>query len=130
MREPTEEEIKAVKDKYPDRALVQLDSYQVDKDDIAQADGETIVFVFSGPSRPEYDRFTQEIEQARSVKGEAAKSTAIRDAIEKAVTAQIRWPARTEVQEIFAKYPALSVEFAEHLHRLAGASFRVREKHL
>lgn len=121
MNEPSQNEIDKLKSQFSDRALAQVE---------ATSDGDSYAFIVTGPNKPEYDKFLHDIQAASALKSDEDKSRALRLAVEKAALAQIRWPDRAEVVALFEKYPAMSLSFAEELHKLAGASFEVRSKKL
>ncbi len=128
--EPTAEEIKALKSKYPDRVLKLLPFEEKTPDGARVENSDTLYFIITGPNRPEFQKYLEEMEQARAIKGESAKAMAIKDAIERSALAQIRFPSRIEAEELFKMRPALSLEFAKHIDDAAGASYEARAKNL
>lgn len=122
MTEPTEADIKRIKAEFSNRSVHRVD-LTCDSD-------ESIVFIMTGPSVHEYDKFVEDVERAKGMKAGAEREKALRAAIQNNALAQIRWPERANVVALFEKYPILSVGLAEQLHNTAGASFEVRSKNL
>jgi hypothetical protein len=87
--------------------------------------GENVfVFVMTGPTRTEWKKYRDEC-----TKG-AGDFEKLEMAIERAAMAQIRWPAREEVKDIFELNPGLIQHFAENLNKLAGAEVESTAKKL
>jgi len=123
--EPSQDVIDKLKAQFPDRALRLVELH----DPNASGD-ESLWFIMTGPNKGEYKKFCDEILAGRDAKGEAAKNEAIQSAVEKAALAQIRWPSRDEVKELFEARPALASAFPAELHAAAGQNFEVRAKKL
>ena len=122
MGQPSQAEIDAIKASYPLRSvhLVELVSNSDDP----------VVFVMTGPSSAEYERFVEEVQAATTVKDEYQRSRNLRTVVQNAALAQIRWPSKDDARATFEMYPAMSVALAEQLHNSAGASYEVRAKKL
>lgn len=121
MSQPSEQEIQRIKAQLPERALRLVE--------FSNEDGE-LAFVMSGPSKPEYQKFQDEVAAALDKKSEKEKSEAVRAATERAALAQIRWPDRATAQAEIEKRPAMVLKFADLLQDMAGDSFEVRSKKL
>jgi hypothetical protein len=122
MEEPSQEVIDGLKKQFPSRSLQRVDVTVIEDEDIC--------LIMTGPSEAEYERFTESIQKALEIKAPPDRERAARVAIQNAALAQIRWPARDEMNELFARYPALVNTLAEQLHKSAGASAEVRAKKL
>lgn len=121
MGAPSPEVIHELKAKFPERSLHLVEA----------VDGETTHhFVMTGPSRDEHKKFTDEMLAAKDQKDEAAKIAALRAAIERAALAQIRWPARDDVQRLFDYKPEMLDGLADTLRQHAGAETEFRTKKL
>lgn len=116
--------IKHLKEKHPDRSLHQVEKY--DPDDTSTS----YLFVMTGPTRDELDKFEQDILATKKVTDEHERKGAVRTAAEKGALAQIRWPERDEVKRIFNLHPEMIYSFAADLRRFAGDTFETRTKKL
>ena len=124
MSEPSPEIIKQLKEKYEDRSLHQVEKYDP-KDENTK-----YVFLMTGPTRDELDKFDAEMLKASEVKDTADRKTAIRSAVERAAYALIRWPDRDECKRVFGLHSDMVFTFAEDIRNFAGASFETRSKKL
>jgi len=124
MSEPSPEIIKQLKDKFQDRSLHQVEKYDP-KDENTK-----YVFLMTGPTRDELDKFDAEMLKASEVKDTADRKTAIRSAVERAAYALIRWPDRDECKRVFGLHSDMVFTFAEDIRNFAGASFETRSKKL
>lgn len=115
MDAPSPEKINELKARFPGRVLRLVEL--VDGD-------EAFSFVITGPNREEYKKFRHDLVEA----GESAEK--LHDAAEKAALAQIRWPDRDTVRELFDAHPAFPMSFAGELTKAAGAHVEVRAKNL
>ncbi len=115
MDAPSPEKVLALKAQFPNRSLHEVTLVDGDKE---------YVFVMTGPARDEFKKFLREVNEARDnlEKG--------REAIERAALAQIRWPERETVREIFENHPAFPDQFGELVHKFAGSAVEVRAKNL
>lgn len=116
---PNEETIKRLKAANPDRAFRLVEMSNEDGD---------IAFVMTGPTRPEYTKYQEEISAGLEKKTEKEKADALRAATERAALAQIRWPERAVAAAEFDKHPAMILKFADLIHDMAGDSLEVRSK--
>ena len=124
MSEPSPEIIKQLKDKFQDRSLHQVEKYDP-KDENTK-----YVFLMTGPTRDELDKFDAEMLKASEVKDTADRKNAIRSAVERAAYALIRWPDRDECKRVFGLHSDMVFTFAEDIRNFAGASFETRSKKL
>lgn len=93
--------------------------------EVTLVDGEQEhVFIVTGPNREEFKKFVRETAEARD------STEKLREAIERAVLAQVRWPSREEVRELFDAHPVFPDKLGEKLHEFAGANVEVRAKNL
>lgn len=122
MDEPSKEVIDGLKVKHADRALKLME--------VSEHDGESFSFVYTGPSRVEYEKFVSDMEGVSKLKSDAEKTMAVREAMEKLSLQQIRWPDRQTVSEIFSKYPMLVLNTGAEISKATGDSFEVRSKKL
>lgn len=122
MVDPGDETISRLKAAHPDRALKLMEA--------REAEGESFSFIYTGPSRIEYEKFIGEMEAAGKLKTDVEKTLAVRDAMERLSLAQIRWPDRQTVADIFAKYPMLVLNTGREISNASGDSFEVRSKKL
>ena len=121
MEEPSADIIASLKAKFPNRSLHAVEA----------SDGEdSFFFVMTGCNKDEYNKFTADLLSAKEAKDDKAKNEAIKSAVERTAVAMIRWPDRETIQDLFANKPAMSLNFAEELHRAAGSNFEVRSKKL
>jgi hypothetical protein len=112
---PSPEKVQAIKAALPGRSL----------HEVAIVDGETEhVFVMTGPNREEFKKFVRETAEARD------NTEKLREAIERAVLGQVRWPERDEVKALFDAHPVFPDKLGEKLHEFAGANAEVRAKNL
>jgi hypothetical protein len=79
-------------------------------------------FVMTSPNRDERKKYIGEMKAANN------DSDKIESAIEKAALAQIRWPARDVVVELFNNRPGIILHFADELAKLDGTGAEVRSK--
>lgn len=121
MDEPSAEVIKKLKEQFSDRSLQQVEFGEGD---------EAFCFVMTGPNAVEYKKFVDETVDASDAKSEKDKIEKVRAAAEKAAMAQIRWPDRDQVKQLFDRYPAMITKFVDVLQTAAGDSFEVRTKKL
>lgn len=121
--EPSKETIEGIRTKFPGRSL-----HLVEAQDEGASDVEH--FIMTGSTRDEYKKFCDETAKAEGVKDPAEQLQVLRAAIERAAMAQIRWPDRQTVQELFDRAPAMVDGFAKHLHHHAGTNYEVRSKKL
>ncbi len=121
MSEPSQQDIDRLKAAHPNKSLHRLDIKVADED---------LVLVMTGPGKAEYEKFNLEISAAQEKKGDAEKGKALRDAVERAALAQIRWPDRQATVDLFERFPALALNLGEKLHDLAGATVEVVAKKL
>ena len=124
--EPSDKDIEAVRAKYPDRALAHVTA----QGDAEMGTDEAYHFIMTGPSRVELEKYQQEIEEAGKQKSLLEKNRATTEACERAMLAQIRWPDRPTVEQVFTRYPNMPLQFTETLIGMAGDSFKVRAKKL
>ncbi len=120
--EPTAEVIEKLKAAHPDRALKSMS--------LSEKDGDEFCFVYTGPSRAEYEKYIGDMESITKLKSDSEKTLAVRDAMEKLSLQQIRWPDRQTVSDIFARYPMLAVTTGSEISKATGDSFEVRSKKL
>lgn len=118
---PNEQKIAELKAKFSDRSLHEV---------VLENEDEAYLFVMTGPTRAEYEKFQSELNDVIEKKKGLDKTIGIRDAVERAAIAQIRWPERPEAQAIFARFPTMSLQLADKIHGMAGDSFEVRSKKL
>lgn len=128
MSEPTQADIERLKAAHPDRALKMMSLLEKDAD--GKGTGEEFCFVYTGPSRPEYEKYIGEMESAGKLKSDIEKTLAVRDCMERLSLQQIRWPDRQTVADIFAKYPMLVLNTGREISNATGDSFEVRSKKL
>lgn len=121
MDEPSKEVVDRLKAQYVARAINRVECTIGD---------DTVMFVMTGPTPAEYERFTEEVELALAMKSVTERERATRSAVQRAALAQIQWPDRDAATETFVKYPALSGQLARTLHDSAGFSAEVRAKKL
>ncbi len=115
MNAPDESVISKLKVQHKDRALHLVE----------MTDGEeSLFFVLSGPNREEWRKYTREMTESER---DVEKMTA---AIERAALAQIRWPDREEVKQLFDTKPGIVSNFGEELSKAAGSHVEVRTKKL
>jgi hypothetical protein len=112
---PSQDQIEAIKVKFPGRVLKLITLKQ---------DDEETHFIVTAPLRVEYRKYLDEM---AAIKGDSNK---ILDAIAVAAVAQIRYPDRDTVLDLFDKHPRWPEHFAEHLHAMAGANAEVSAKNL
>jgi hypothetical protein len=122
MPAPPEDKIKAIKELFPDRALFLIEA--------TDADEEVMSFVMTAPERGEYKLFIEAVYKSREHKSETDKIWAMRQAVENAALAQIRWPSREECMAAFRARPAMIDGFMEEMHKAAGEQIQVRSKKL
>ncbi len=128
MFEPTEEEITRLKATHSDRALKSMSLLEKDAD--GKGTGEEFTFIYTGPSKPEYEKYIGEMEAAGKLKTDMEKTLAIRDVLERLSLQQIKWPDRATVADIFTRYPMLVVNTGREISNATGDSFEVRSKKL
>ncbi len=128
MFEPTEEEISRLKATHSDRALKSMSLLEKDAD--GKGTGEEFTFIYTGPSKPEYEKYIGEMEAAGKLKTDMEKTLAIRDVLERLSLQQIKWPDRATVADIFTRYPMLVVNTGREISNATGDSFEVRSKKL
>ena len=121
MTEPSKEIIERLKSEHTDRSLMQI---EIDHE------GETYYFLMTGPNEIEYKKFMTEVMDGKEKPKESEQMDAIRDATKRAALAQIRWPDRDQVKELFNRFPGMSSRFREKLHEAAATSAEVRSKKL
>jgi hypothetical protein len=121
FNDPTADDITGWKNRLPDRSLHLIEA--VDGDDC-------YCFIMSGPNRDEYKKFLDDVSTANEQKEEKVKLDKLRLAVEHAALAQLRFPDRDECRRIFDSKPAFVINFAEEIHKAAGASVEVRSKKL
>ena len=121
MAEPSKEVIERLKAQFSDRSLHLVEIVD---------EGESMHFVMTGPNKHEYKKFVDEVLGAKEKKTDAEMVDAVRSATERAALAQIRWPERAEVQDLFDRRPALVDSFRDEIHKAAGANAEVRSKKL
>lgn len=121
MADPDKSLIDRLKAAHPDRALRLVE--------FSNEDGE-LAFIMTGPSKPEYQKYQDEIGSAMDKKTDKEKSEAIRNAVERAALAQIKWPDRPDAVQALERHPAMVLKFADVLNDMAGDSLEVRSKKL
>jgi hypothetical protein len=121
MPTPSQETIEALKKRFPERALHQVETVIC---------GDEHILLMTSPSQVEYQKYTDEMLKALELKGETEKVQALRGAQLRAILAQTRWPDRDEVQRIFEYAPEAVDEFHKTLREHAGAGAEVRSKKL
>lgn len=119
--EPSKEAIEKLKSEHTDRSLLHV---EIDHEEV------TYHFLMTGPNDVEYKKFMTELLDAKDKAKESEQMDGVRDATKRAAMAQIRWPDRDAVKELFNRFPAMSSRFREKLHEAAGASSEVRSKKL
>lgn len=115
LKPPSQGDIDQVKSTHPLRSV-----HLVEVED----NGETHHFLVTGPVTEELNKFLKEIEEAKN------DQEKLRKAGENASLAQIRWPDRAEVKQLFSLKPLLSTHIAAKLTDFAGSSAEVRSKKL
>ncbi len=115
MSEPSADKILAIKAQFPGRLLRQIT--------LVEGSEETH-FLVTSPLAIEYKKYLEEILKAAGDHGK------LMDALAIAAKAQIRWPDRDVVNELFEKHPRWPEHFSEPLHDMAGANAEVRSKNL
>ena len=105
--------IDAIKAEFPNRRVKRV---------VMDDDGEELVFVLTSPIREEWKKYRREMTDA------ASDIEKMEGAIERAALAQIRWPLRPEVREIFENRPGIIQNFALEITKLAGAHAEVSAK--
>lgn len=113
MEEELEKALFSVRTKYPERECESV---------IVESRGESFGFVMTSPDRVEWRKYRQEISAA------GKDLATVEEAMERAVTAQIRYPERETVKALFNKRPAMANALVDLLHRLAGEGSEAREK--
>lgn len=115
MDAPSAEKIAAIKSQFPGRVirLVELED-----------NGETYRFILTGPNAVEYKKYMAEMIANQ------ADITKAKEALERAALAQIRWPDRDAVKDLFDAHPAFPDQFGQQIHEAAGAGAEVRSKNL
>lgn len=107
--------IAKIKSDFPSREIARI---------VMTAGEEEFIFVLTSPIREEWRKYRREITAA------ANDIEKIEDAIASAARAQIRWPARDEVKEVFERKPGIIQLFADELATLAGSHAEVVAKKL
>jgi len=111
--DPTTAHMEPIKAQYPNRVV----------DSVEMKVGEkSFHFILTSPTRDERKKYVQEMKAA----GQDIEK--IEAAIEKAALAQIRWPDRPVVIEIFNNHSGLIQHFADELANLDGSGAEVRSK--
>ncbi len=128
MSEPSQEVIAKLKAAHADRALKSMSLLEKDAD--GKCTGEEFTFIFTGPSKMEYEKYIGEMEAAGKLKSDLDKTLAVRDVMERLSLQQIRWPDRETVTGIFAQYPMLVLNTGREISNATGDSFEVRSKKL
>lgn len=119
---PDKDKIEQIRAQFPDRALFAVDA--VDDND------ELMTFVMTAPQRGEYKLFVEQMIKAREVKDEGDRLWKIREVVEAAALAQIRWPSREECQKAFMSRPEMVDGFAQELQKAAGSNVELRSRKL
>jgi hypothetical protein len=109
------EKIQALKAQFGSRSLHEVVIVDGDKEH---------VFIMTGPNRDEFKKFVRETAEARD------NTEKLREAIERAVLGQVRYPERDEVKALFDAHPVFPDKLGEKLHEFAGANAEVRAKNL
>jgi len=121
VEEPSADVISGLKSKFPNRALQLVEA--VDGD-------ESYFFIMTGCNKDEYQKFNDDVMSAKDSKDDKSKAAAFRSAVERTAIAMIKWPDRETVEALFKEKPAMSMNFAEELHKAAGSNVEVRSKKL
>ncbi len=128
MIEPTTEEIEKLKAAHSDRSLKSMSLLEKDAD--GKGTGEEFTFIYTGPSRAEYEKYIGEMEAAAKLKTDMEKTLAVRDVMERLSLQQVRWPDRATVADIFSRYPMLVLNTGREISNATGDSFEVRSRKL
>jgi hypothetical protein len=120
--EPAKTDIDAVKSKHADRSVHRVTASAPDLDEY--------VFIMTGASQVEYEKYQQDMLAATEKKDLAQRTEATISAARKGALAQIKWPAREQVVRLFDQYPLMPLQFTDELGKMAGDSFEVRSKKL
>lgn len=122
--EPTAEQVRALKEQFPDRTLYLVET-------VDQVEGADVYFfVMTAPLEVEYKKFTDEMVACDARKGTSERIDAVRAAIRNAALAQIRYPDREEAKRVLAAKPHMLEKFAAELQKHAGAEVELRSKKL
>lgn len=125
--EPTQQQIAQIKAQFPTRSLHRIELSPDLKEGVEL---DTLVFVMTGPNVGEYEKYVEDVHKANAITDPLDRTRALRSAVQRNALAQIRWPDRDRVMDLFANYPAMSMSFAGLLHSTAGSSYEVRSKKL
>lgn len=128
MPTPPDDKIQAIKQLFPSRALFLVEA--IAKENADDKGDEYMSFIMTAPERGEYKLFIEQMFKARESKSDADKIWAVREAVENAALAQIRWPSREECMTAFRERPAMVDGFAEELQKAAGEQLEFRSKKL
>ncbi len=128
MDEPTQADIDKLKAAHADRSLKSMSLLEKDAD--GKGTGEEFTFIYTGPSKTEYEKYIGEMEAAGKLKTDLEKTLAVRDVMERLSLQQIRWPDRQTVSDIFQRYPMLVLNTGKEISNSTGDSFEVRSKKL
>lgn len=120
--EPDKDKIEQIKAAFPDRALFGVDA--VDGTD------QVMAFLMTAPERGEYKLFVEQMIKARDTKDEGDRLWKIREVVENAALAQIRWPDRDTCMKVFRSRPEMVDGFAQELQKAAGANIELRSRKL
>jgi hypothetical protein len=120
--QPSKEKIEQIKAQFPDRELHLVEAID-DKDEV-------ISFVMTSPERGEYKIFIDRLMETTSIKSESDQAWKVREIVENAALAQIRWPEREECQKAFRLKPEMVDKFTDELRKQAGSQIELRSKKL
>ena len=110
---PGDEIVQPIRDQHPSRAVAVVTLT------VAGADHH---FVMTSQNRIERKKYIADMKAAGS------DSDKIESAIENASLAQIRWPDRPVVAQLFNDRPGIILHFAEEMAKLDGTGAEVRSK--
>lgn len=120
--QPSKEKIEQIKAQFPDRELHEVTAVD-DKEQV-------MVFIMTSPERGEYKIFVEKLMEVSSLKTESEQLWKVREVVENAALAQIRWPDREECQKAFRLKPEMIDKFSDELRRQAGSQIELRSKKL
>lgn len=113
---PDEGTVSAIKSKFAPRPVHELN--------LETPGGESYTFLMTGPNRLEWRKYRQEMSEADK------NMEKVESAVERAALAQIRWPDREKVLEVFDLYPGIIQGLADKINEAAGFYAEAKTKKL
>lgn len=113
MESPADEEVDKIKAQWKDREVRELEMSDEYGD---------YSFIVTSPSKAEWSKYVQEMTNAKGDFDLGVK------AIERLALAQVKWPERAHVMQLFEKRPGMIQNFAEPLSELAGTGVKATIK--